>query len=69
MVDLSRAAWRKSTLSSASNCVEVALAQGRVAVRDSKNRTGPKLLFGPAAWERFVSDVRTGRVDPLRPAR
>ena len=45
------------------------MAQGRVAVRDSKNRTGPTLLFGPAVRERFVSDVGTGRVDPLRPAR
>lgn len=68
-MDLSRAAWRKSTLSSTSKCVEVAMAQGRVAVRDSKNRTGPTLLFGPAVWERFVSDLRTGRVDPFRPAR
>jgi hypothetical protein len=46
MVDLSRPVWRKSTLSSTSNCVEVAMAQGQVAVHDSKNRTGPTLVFG-----------------------
>jgi hypothetical protein len=66
MVDLSRAVWRKSTLSSTGNCIEVAIAQGRVAVRDSKDRTGPTLVFDPADWETFVADVRKGSIDPMR---
>jgi Domain of unknown function (DUF397) len=66
MVDLSRAVWRKSTLSGTSSCIEVALTQGRVAVRDSKDRTGPMLLFSLPQWEDFVEKVRKAEVDPLR---
>ncbi|MEV7908221.1 DUF397 domain-containing protein, partial [Streptomyces anulatus] len=47
-MDLSIASWRKSSLSGGNGgqCVEVAAnLPGTVAVRDSKNPTGPKLLF------------------------
>ncbi|MFI2712316.1 DUF397 domain-containing protein [Micromonospora sp. NPDC018662] len=57
-MDLNDARWRKSTRSGASggNCVEVAdnLA-GVVGVRDSKDPSGPALLFGPATWRSFVA--------------
>ena len=36
-VDLSRAAWKKSSYSNASGCVEVAFVDGAIAVRDSKD--------------------------------
>jgi hypothetical protein len=58
--DLSRAVWRKSTLSHTNGCVEVAFVNGRVAVRDSKDRSGPVLLFTPFEWEAFVGGVRDG---------
>jgi hypothetical protein len=47
--------WRKSSRSNASqaNCVEVALAHGAVAVRDSKNTAGPTLIFPAAGWTAF----------------
>ncbi|AVT31577.1 DUF397 domain-containing protein [Plantactinospora sp. BC1] len=51
-------AWRKSTRSNGSsgNCVEVAAnLPGRVLVRDTKDRDGGTLTFGPAAWRAFVS--------------
>jgi hypothetical protein len=55
------AAWRKSTYSGASNgnCVEVSTAHPAAAipVRDSKNPTGPALLFPPATWAGFVSTL------------
>ncbi|MFD4152997.1 DUF397 domain-containing protein, partial [Streptomyces hydrogenans] len=35
-------------------CVEVATTPGTIHVRDSKNATGPRLAFGPAAWAGFV---------------
>ncbi|MEU7947897.1 DUF397 domain-containing protein [Micromonospora taraxaci] len=57
-MDLSNARWRKSTRSGASggNCVEVASnLPGVVAVRDSKDVTGPALTFAPAAWATFVA--------------
>jgi hypothetical protein len=57
------ATWRKSSFSNQpeSNCVEIAaLAGGRMAVRDSKDRTGPVLVFTPGEWAAFVSGVRAG---------
>ncbi|MFG2046938.1 DUF397 domain-containing protein [Micromonospora sp. NPDC048935] len=56
--DLTGLEWRTSTRSSGNgNCVEVATAGGRVAVRDSKDRSGPALAFGPTAWRAFVRGV------------
>ncbi|MBB5829830.1 hypothetical protein HDA31_006019 [Micromonospora carbonacea subsp. aurantiaca] len=34
---------------------------GRFAVRDSKDRTGPTLLFPAADWTAFLTDLRAGR--------
>ena len=64
--DLSRAAWRKSARSdgNAGNCVEVAdNLPGIVAVRDSKNPTGPALVFAPTDWHVFLSGVKSGEFD------
>jgi Domain of unknown function (DUF397) len=48
-------AWHKSSRSSgASNCVEVANGPGWTAVRDSKNKTGPVLVFTDGAWDAFI---------------
>ncbi|MGH3706861.1 MAG: DUF397 domain-containing protein [Pseudonocardiaceae bacterium] len=41
-------------------CVEVVVVPGRVGVRDSKDRSGPALVFGPSAWRAFVDDVQVG---------
>ncbi|MGX7676003.1 DUF397 domain-containing protein [Plantactinospora sp. DSM 117369] len=54
--------WRKSTRSNGSsgNCVEVAdNLPVRVLVRDTKDRDGGTLTFGPAAWRAFVSLAKT----------
>ncbi|MEH1056569.1 DUF397 domain-containing protein [Micromonospora sp. CPCC 206171] len=62
-LDLARADWRTSTRSSGNgNCVEVATVDGRVAVRDSKDRSGPVLVFPSATWVAFVTGV-----DAVRP--
>lgn len=62
-VDLSGAEWFKSTKSDATrDCVEVAfLDGGMVGVRDSKNPTGPALVFTPGEWDAFAGGVRDGR--------
>ncbi|MEV7601142.1 DUF397 domain-containing protein [Kitasatospora sp. NPDC089797] len=65
-VDLSEASWRKSSYSGGGggNCVEVADNFAGVApVRDSKDPSGPALLFPTAAWQAFVTAVRTGEFD------
>jgi hypothetical protein len=64
MVDLSSAVWRKSTFSGTNGCVEVAFVQGQVAVRDSKQRGGPVLVFTAHEWRAFLSGVRAGEFDP-----
>ncbi|MET8151063.1 DUF397 domain-containing protein [Actinoplanes sp. NPDC049668] len=64
-MDLSRAVWRKSTRSGSSgDCVEVAdNLPGVVAVRDSKNPTGPALVFTPSEWTAFTGGVKDGEFD------
>jgi Domain of unknown function (DUF397) len=60
-VDLSRATWRKSSLSATNGCVEVALDPAEVAVRDSKQQgRGPVLCFNAHEWEAFLAGVRNG---------
>ncbi|MEU7571179.1 DUF397 domain-containing protein [Micromonospora sp. NPDC049240] len=51
------AQWRKSTKSgnNGGSCVEVAdNLPGVVLVRDTKDRDGGTLTFGPASWQSFV---------------
>ncbi|TDC33328.1 DUF397 domain-containing protein [Micromonospora sp. 15K316] len=60
-MDLTGATWRTSTRSSGNggDCVEVAdNLPGVVAVRDSKDRQGPVLTFGPRAWAAFVRSTK-----------
>jgi hypothetical protein len=54
--------WTKSTHSGQGNCIEVAPLRDGVAVRDSKNPTGPVLRFSADAWQAFVNDIKDGRV-------
>jgi len=48
--------WCKSSHSDTegANCVEVATCPGVVYVRDSKDKEGPRLAFGPGAWAHFT---------------
>ena len=52
--------WVKSSYSSQGNCVEVAARDhsNRVLVRDTEDRPGPVLRFGPAAWRRFADQLK-----------
>jgi hypothetical protein len=58
-------AWRTSSFcNGASACVEVApLADGSVALRDSKVQDGPVLVFTPSEWAAFTAGVRDGEFD------
>ncbi len=55
-------AWYKSSHSGgAGACLEVAVpAPVTVAVRDSKDPSGPQLHFSPDAWAAFATAAGTG---------
>lgn len=62
--------WRKSTRSSANggSCVEVgfpasAVEAETVGMRDSKDQSGPVLLFTRGHWQTFVAGVHSGQFD------
>ncbi|GAA2377906.1 DUF397 domain-containing protein [Nonomuraea africana] len=63
--DIIKADWRKSRFcNGASACVEFArLADGNVALRDSKQEDGPVLVFTPGEWAAFTAGVRDGEFD------
>ena len=48
-------AWRKSTASNSGNCVQVAVVDGSVLIRDSVNPDGVVLRLPPAAWSAFLA--------------
>ncbi|MEV6138460.1 DUF397 domain-containing protein [Nocardia sp. NPDC051990] len=65
IMDLSNVQWFKSSHSEHANaCVEIAhLDEGMVGVRDSKNPTGPALVFSPSEWDAFTVGVHDGEFD------
>jgi hypothetical protein len=63
---LDGAVWKKASRSNGNggnNCVEVAMLDTGVAVRDSKDRTGPALMFTMAEWTAFVDSAKDGEFD------
>ena len=63
-------AWRKASASGSNGCVEVApLADGGVAVRDSKNPESPILSFSRHEWICFLDGVAQGEFDDLETGR
>lgn len=62
-MDLTRAEWRKSSYSGNNgDCVEVARNMpGIVAVRDSKDPDGPRLVFTAVGWQAFTDRVKADR--------
>jgi formylmethanofuran dehydrogenase subunit D len=52
-------AWRKAKRSmNNGDCVEVAPADGKILVRDSKNPGGPALEYPVGVWRNFVVKAR-----------
>ncbi|MFD7334899.1 DUF397 domain-containing protein [Streptomyces violascens] len=66
--ELDGAAWKKSSYSgnNEGQCVEVAdlvaTSYEGVAVRDSKDPSGPALLLNPAVFAGFIGHVANGRI-------
>jgi Domain of unknown function (DUF397) len=68
MSELSDLTWRKSSYSAANGCVEVASLGDQIAVRDSKDRSGPLLVFSRMEWEAFLAGARDGQFDEIPPS-
>jgi hypothetical protein len=62
MEDNMKPGWRTSGYAGngGGNRVEVGDAAPVIFVRDTKDRSGPSLRFGPAVWRRFADQVKTG---------
>ncbi|MBD2893425.1 hypothetical protein amrb99_23460 [Actinomadura sp. RB99] len=60
MIDMTGAVWRKSsyTTSNGGDCVELASVPGMVAVRDSKDPDGPRLVFNRHVFASFLTSVK-----------
>ena len=61
-----RPQWRTSSYTGNSgNCVEVVVQAGcAVAVRDSKDPTGPELAFSQRMWQAFTRRTKSGAALP-----
>jgi hypothetical protein len=64
---LTMARWRKSTASNPSgSCVEIAELPGsQIAVRNSRDKSGPALVYPRAELAAFLRDVKNGGLDSL----
>jgi hypothetical protein len=64
-MDQPPARWFTSSFSGSNgnSCVEVAIADQTVAVRDTKDRTRPALTCSATAWDAFLTATRAGRFD------
>lgn len=59
-------AWRKSSRSGKlGNCVELAPADERVAMRNSREPQGAVLAFPTAAMAAFLGAIKNGELDDL----
>ena len=55
--------WRKARLSTNNGaCIEVASVPGKIAVRDSKDPSGPVLVYAPEEWSAFLDAVKKGEI-------
>jgi uncharacterized protein DUF397 len=64
---LTMARWRKSRASNPSgSCVEIAeLPGGKVAVRNSRDKSGPALVYSRAELATFLLSVKNGEFDSI----
>jgi uncharacterized protein DUF397 len=54
MIDGGGLGWRKSSRCDSGSCVEVAVTDEHVLLRDSADPDGPRLTFTSAEWAEFL---------------
>ncbi|WP_233510543.1 DUF397 domain-containing protein [Actinomadura craniellae] len=58
------ATWRKASHSSSEgNCVEITAIAPVVAVRDSRDPDGPRLILAPGTWHALSERIKHGAHD------
>lgn len=58
--------WRKAQRSTNNGaCVEAAAVVGKIALRDSKDPSGPVLVYTPDEWSAFLDGAKNGEFDDL----
>ncbi|WP_395109869.1 DUF397 domain-containing protein [Actinomadura sp. SCN-SB] len=62
---MDKAVWRKVSRShdDGDQCVEVASFAKVVAIRDSKDPNGPKLMLSRQSFQRFACDLKNAQGD------
>lgn len=64
--DLSGVRWRTSSYTNGGSdpqCVELACLDDSGAIRDSKNPSGPALIFPKGAFQAFIAYAGRGDID------
>jgi hypothetical protein len=66
-LEVSDLQWRKARRSANNGaCVEVAPANGKIFIRDSKDQNGLVIGYSGCSWRAFLAGVKTGIFDPNR---
>jgi hypothetical protein len=55
--------WRTSSFCTNGACVEVAITDESVHVRDSKDTLRPALVYTRAEWREFLAGAKDGQFD------
>jgi len=58
--------WRRSSFCANGECVEVRLQDGRILLRDSKDRRSKAQHYTMEEWRSFVRGIKAGEFDDLR---
>jgi Domain of unknown function (DUF397) len=63
-VPLLDATWRKSTRSNNNgSCVEIRRVKATIEMRDTKDQSGPVLMFRTEVWRDFMGAISEGEFD------
>ncbi|MFC5666392.1 DUF397 domain-containing protein [Kitasatospora misakiensis] len=56
--------WFKSSYSSqqGDNCIEALRLTSGIAIRDSKDKSGPSLQFSADAWQSLLAEIKAERL-------